>query len=127
MISVTPSTKKNKMEMVLNNDINNSNCKVNWNKLIKSAKFQKLEEYSILYCQKNNISCDNFLKIFNMLKNKLNQGRLTNNKDVIYDTENQIIINIPAIQYNEKNNTFMLKREERRKNTLKSLTPSKKN
>lgn len=116
----------NNMDMVLNEDISAS-VKPNWNKLIRTEKLSKLKLYSTSYCEKNNIDTSKSNKLITLFKNKLNQGRLTNNKDIIYDSETQKIVDIPLLQYNSKTNAFILKRSEKRKSTLKSLTPSKKN
>ena len=124
--TIDNNKKLNAMDVVLNEDIMAS-AKPNWTKLMRSDKLSKLKQYSMKYCETNNIDASKSNKLFQMFKNKLNQGRLANNKDIIYDIETQVITNIPLLQYNSKTNAFILKRSEKRKNTLRSLTPAKKN
>jgi len=111
------------------------NKKENWNKLDKTAKLSRLNSFSLTYCQKNQLIGENdlgdpenaeivkTLRIF--LKTKLNQKRLVTTKDVVYDVDKQSITSIPCLVYT--NDTFVLKRNDKRTSTVKSLTPTKKN
>jgi hypothetical protein len=109
------------LEKMLNAEIT-LNKKEPWNKLDKTRKLNRLNTYAKVYCNNNNIENVNKLQTF--LRNKLNQKRLLNCKEVIYDTIKQQITDIPSLIYT--NNTFVLKRYEKRHPTTKSLTPSKK-
>jgi hypothetical protein len=100
------------------------NKKESWNKLDKTIKLKKLNDYAIIYCKNNNYEhITTKLSVF--FKTKLNQRRLTTNKDVIYDIEKMVITDIPNLEY--INDMFVLKRNDKRHSTMKSLTPTKKN
>jgi hypothetical protein len=124
----------NDIDQLLSEEIK-LNKKENWNKLDKTAKITRLNNFALSYCQKNQLIIDNeiltpdsaeivkTLRVF--LKSKLNQKRLLTTKDVIYDVDKQSISSIPCLVY--VNNTFVLKRNDKRTSTVKSLTPTKKN
>ena len=96
----------------------------NWNKMDKTFKIKKLNDYAESYCNKNNYP-DNCLKNLKLLlKSNLDKKRLLSNKEVEYDKEVQEIINIPNLIY--KNKRFSIERGEKRISTIKSLAPSKK-
>ena len=111
----------NELEKMLESEMT-LNKKETWTKLDKTMKLTKLQLYSVEYCKKNELDLSSKLTLF--LKIKINQKRLLSNKEVNYDVVNQKIVDIPNLIYT--NNTFVLKRSEKRKSTLKSLTPSKK-
>ena len=101
------------------------NKKETWNKLDKTIKLKKLGEYAINYCKKQNFDEHVCEQLKEFLKQKLNQRRLTTNKDVIYDVEKMQIVDIPNLIY--INDNFILNRNDKRHSTVKSLTPTKKN
>lgn len=114
----------NEITQVLEHEIK-LNKKETWNKLDKTVKLRKLNDYATAYCTKNNLP-DNLvpvLKVF--LKTKLNQKRLSTNKDVCYDINKMVLTDISDLIF--VNETFILKRNEKRHSTVKSLTPTKKN
>jgi hypothetical protein len=101
------------------------NKKENWNKLDKTIKLKKLNDFAISYCKKHNYAEDICATLRDFLKQKLNQRRLTTNKDLLYDAEKMHIVDIPTLVY--INDTFILNRNDKRHSTVKSLTPTKKN
>ena len=114
----------NEITQVLEEEIK-LNKKEGWSKLDKTVKLRKLNDYANAYCKKNNLSEDlvTILKVF--LKAKLNQKRLSTNKDVCYDINKMVLTDIPNLIF--VNDTFILQRNEKRHSTVKSLTPTKKN
>ena len=96
----------------------------NWNKMDKTFKIKKLNQYAEKFCLKHNCpeNCIKNLKI--LLKSHLDKKRLLSNKEVEYCKEEQEIINIPSLNY--KNKRFTIERSEKRISTIKSLAPSKK-
>ena len=112
----------NKLEEMLNNEIK-LNKKETWSKLDKTMKISKFNIFANEYCKNNNLNDDEVNKLQLFLKNKLNQRRLMTNKEVNYDIDKQIILLIPNLIYND--NQFILKRNDKRRSTVKSLTPSK--
>ena len=113
----------NEIAQFLEHDIK-LNKKETWNKLDKTIKLKKLNEFAVSYCKKHCYEKDVTQKLTVFLKQKLNQRRLTTNKDVVYDIEKMQITDIPNLVY--VNNTFILNRNDKRHSTVKSLTPTKK-
>lgn len=99
------------------------NKKESWNKLDKTVKLSKLADYAKYYVMKYELDESLISKLSLFLKSKLNQKRLTTNKDVIYDIEKMILTDIPNLVY--VNETFVLERNDKRTSTVKSLTPTK--
>jgi hypothetical protein len=61
------------------------------------------------------------------LKDSLDKKKLSRVKDVIYDKENGVVKEIPALLYTKSNKHFTLKNIDKRVSTLKSLAPKKGN
>jgi len=115
----------NEISMLLDQEIK-LNKKETWNKLDKTMKLKRLNEYAGVFCKKNNIDDEiKIKKLKEFLKQKLNQRRFNTTKEVVYDMEKSIIINIPNLIY--VNNIFILERHDNRHSTVKCLTPTKKN
>jgi hypothetical protein len=96
----------------------------NWNKMDKTFKIKKLNQYAEKFCLKHNCpeNCIKNLKL--LLKNHLDKKRLLSNKEVEYSKEEQEITNIPSLNY--KNKRFTIDRNDKRVSTIKSLAPAKK-
>lgn len=101
------------------------NKRETWSKLDKTIKLKKLNDFAMSYCKKHNYDDSICASLSDFLKSKLNQRRLVTNKEVQYDQEKMILIDIPNLVY--ENNTFVLTRHDKRSSTAKSLTPHKKN
>jgi hypothetical protein len=112
----------NEITQVLEDEIK-LNKKESWNKLDKTVKLSKLADYADYYVSKHSLSETLISKLSIFLKSKLNQKRLTTNKDVIYDVEKMMLVDIPNLLY--VNETFVLERNNKRVSTVKSLTPTK--
>jgi hypothetical protein len=115
----------NELAMILDEEIK-LNKKEPWNKLDKTMKLKRLNEYADTFCKKVDIHDEvKIKKLKEFLKQKLNQRRFNTNKDVNYDTEKMVITNIPNLVYED--NIFILGRNDNRHSTVKCLTPTKKN
>lgn len=115
----------NEIEEFLSNEIT-LNKKENWSKLDKTTRISRLNDFAIIYCEKNKLRSEEILtKLQDFLKTKLNQRRLISTKDVVYDLDRQVIASIPNLVF--VNDNFVLNRNDKRTSTVKSLTPSKKN
>ena len=114
----------NDLSMLLDQEIK-LNKKETWNKMDKTMKLKRLNEYAIYFCDKLNIDdAVKVRKLKDFLKQKLNQRRFNTNKDIDYDVEKTTITNIPNLVY--ENNVFILGRNDNRHSTVKCLTPKKK-
>jgi|MDSZ01.3.fsa_nt_gb hypothetical protein len=96
----------------------------NWNKMDKTFKIKKLNQYAEKYCLKHNCpeNCVKNLKL--LFKSHLDKKRLVSNKEVEYCKDTQEIISIPSLNY--KNKRFTIERNDKRISTVKSLAPLKK-
>lgn len=101
------------------------NKKESWAKLDKTLKLKKIMDYATVYCKNNGLSQEKCQTLQVFLKNKLNQRRLLTTKEIVYDINKMTITEIPGLF--TEDGIFLLKRNEKRNSTVKSLTPTKKN
>lgn len=106
-----------------NEKVNNVNEP--WCKLNKTIKTKKLQDYVEIYKKLNNLSDEEGELLVIFLKDCMDRKKLQRVKDVIYDKENGIIKEIPALHYVKSNKHFTLKNIDKRVSTLKSLAPKK--
>jgi hypothetical protein len=103
----------------------NYNSNEPWCKLNKTIKYKKLLEFTEIYTKNKNLNEDETKILTLFLKDSLDKKKLLKVKDVIYDKENGIIKEIPALTYTKANKHFTLKNIDKRVSTLKSLAPKK--
>lgn len=113
---------ENTMNQLLSKETLNHQKEV-WTKLTKTSKISKLQEYAVLYSQNNKVD---FNDLFTFLSSCIDRKKLLKNSEVIYDVDEQKIINIPNLSFISKTKKYTLKRPEKRQSTLKSLTNKKK-
>ena len=101
------------------------NKKQHWSKLSKLSKKNKILDYSIEYSKKHNLNEKEIAELKTFLLKSLERKKLQRVKDVIYDVENQVIINIPTLTINKQTNKYTLKNLDKKVSTLKSLAPRK--
>ena len=101
------------------------NKKQHWSKLSKLTKKNKILDYCIEYSKKHNLNEKEILQLKTFLLKSLDRKKLQRVKDVIYDVENQVIINIPTLTINKQTNKYTLKNLDKKVSTLKSLAPRK--
>ena len=102
------------------------NSKKPWNKLEKSSKLKKLNEFVLVYSKENNLSSKKSNELKDYLFVALERKKLQRTKDITYDTSSGKIKNIPGLDLNKKTNKFTLKRVDRKTSTLKNLQPKRK-
>lgn len=107
------------------------NKKEPWNKLDKTVKVQKINNYvDNCIMDKFSLSDAEVTNVKQYLIQSLDRIKLQRAKDVDYNKESGEIKGIPSFGFNQKTRKFTLKRCEKRVSTLKSLTApsnSKKN
>lgn len=103
---------------------NESNSRVTWNKLDKTVKLKKMNDYVNEYQEENHLTDEQANELKFILKDKINHKQLQKTKDVIYDSEQGIIKNIPMLAYNPETKQFIFRME--RASPLNSLTPKNK-
>jgi hypothetical protein len=108
------------LENEKNNNVNDPWCKLN-----KPVKTKKLQEFVAKYKEDNKLNDDECEILFSFLKDCIDRKKLQRVKDVVYDKENGIIKEIPALHYIKTSKHFTLKNIDKRLSTLKSLAPKK--
>ena len=101
------------------------NKKQHWSKLSKLSKKNKILDYCEEYSKKNKLSEEETIQLREFLIKSLERKKLQRVKDVIYDVETQVIINIPTLSINKQTNKYTLKNLDKKVSTLKSLAPRK--
>ena len=101
---------------------------VAWNKLNNTIKRQKIDVYVDEFSQKNNLSNDDKKLLLDSILKYLNKNMLNKAKDVSYDKEKGVILDIPILEYNHSNKRYtlrkiskalhLLKREKKLKNLI---------
>lgn len=123
-VKSTSSNDLSNLDKFLENEKNN-NINEPWCKLNKTIKTKKLQEYVEIYKQQNNLNDEESSILFSFLKDCIDRKKLQRVKDVVYNKENGIITEIPALCYIKSNKHFTLKNIDKRVSTLKSLAPKK--
>ena len=123
--------KLNKVHEILEKE-KQMNKKEAWNKLDKTVKLIKLNEFAdhfVLSDEASSICLNNpIARNSNMLKqflsDCLNKGKFQKAKDVVYNKESGKITSIPALSFNNVNKAYTLRIvDPKRVSTLKSLAP----
>uniref|UniRef100_A0A6C0C012 Uncharacterized protein n=1 Tax=viral metagenome TaxID=1070528 RepID=A0A6C0C012_9ZZZZ len=98
------------------------NKKEPWNKLDKTLKIKKINEFvdNIVKCQYE-LEDNEIATLKSYLSRSLDLIKLSRVKDVEYVKDKGEIKNIPSLAFNPKTRTFTLKRCDKRVSTLKSL------
>ena len=94
-----------------------------WNKLEKTFKSNKLNEFVDKVGETNNFSKDTSAALKIVLREKLNRKQLQKSKDVVYDLVAGEITNIPCLLFSE--NAFSFKQTDAA-SPLTSLAPKNK-
>lgn len=113
------------LDLLLDNE-NEKSKKESWNRLDKSAKMEKINQYiqKIAPSHKLNASEKETLKTY--LSTNLDKKVLQRNKDVVYVKESGILESIPTLHFNNTTRKFTL-RKQNQQSALKSLGPTRKN
>jgi hypothetical protein len=112
------------LDKFLENEKNN-NVNEPWCKLNKTVKTKKLQDFVDNYKKENNLTNEECELLLTFLKDCLDRKKLQRVKDVVYDKENGIVKEIPALFYMKTTKHFTLKNIDKRVSTLKSLAPKK--
>ncbi len=112
------------LDKFLENEKNN-NMYEPWCKLNKTIKSKLLGDYVELYKTENHLTNEETQLLLTFLRDCLDRKKLQRVKDVVYDKENGLIKDIPALCYVKGSRHFTLKNVDKRISTLKSLAPKK--
>jgi uncharacterized protein YicC (UPF0701 family) len=101
-----------------------------WSKLDKVNKLKKLNAFiDTEYKERHNLSKDEVAALKTYVKLNLDRKRLSKTRDVVYDKEEEVIKDIPNLQYRDGEtiqHRFTLKAVDKINSTLKNMTPKKK-
>jgi len=101
------STDLSQVELFLENEKKNNRSEP-WNKLDKTTKYKKIEEFAICYAEKNNIPDSSELVTF--LKDAIDKKKIYKVKDIVYDKNESLIKEIPGLVFlNLETKKFTLK------------------
>jgi hypothetical protein len=103
----------------------NQNKKETWNKLDKSIKMTKINEYIKILIEKHELDNSEIKTLKDFLSVNLDKKYLQRNKDVIYTKESGKLENIPTLHFNNSTRKFSLKKQLQL-STTKSLGPTRK-
>ena len=103
------------------------NKKEAWNKLDKSVKMDKINEYIETLTKKHKLTISEITNLKTYLSLSLDKKSLYKNKDVIYTKESGKLENIPTLHFNNTTRKFTLKRLQQHVSTAKCLGPKRKN
>lgn len=96
-----------------------------WSKLSKASKLKKLSSYAHIYSKKHKLNKEDSNKLQNYLLEALDRRKLQKMKDVLYDIDEGIIIDIPKLIFLKDKRKFTIKRDKK-SNTLQNLAPKTK-
>jgi len=113
------------LDILLDNECT-LNKKEGWNKLDKSIKMDKINEYIELLTIKHKLTYDEKESLQTYLSMSLDNKKLYKNKEVTYIKETGKLDNIPILYFNNNTRKFSLKKTQVQ-STTKSLGPTRKN
>jgi len=99
--------------------------KESWNKLDKSAKMVKINEYIKKLTVQHKLSAAEIKGLKEYLSTNLDKKNLQKNKDVAYVKESGVLEGIPNLHFNNTTRKFTIKRQVQ-PSALRSLGPTRK-
>ena len=96
-----------------------------WNKLDKTQKSLHINKFCLKLKLEYNLSQDEFNETLKYLNKCIERKFLNKAKDIIYDKENNQIINIPNFIFLNDTRKFYLKKDDKHVSTVKSLSDKK--
>ena len=102
-----------------------ANKKETWSKLDKTQKIKHLNKYADTLQDKDNLTDTELLTLKKYIIRCLDRKCLLKTKELLYDKDNNKIINIPYLHFNEKERNYILKKDDKHVSTIKSLPGAK--
>lgn len=115
----------NNIEFFLNKEKDQNKNKP-WNKIGKTKKIKIINNFIKSYTKKHKLDKNKSVSLKTFLHNCVERKKLQKIKDVNYNKEKEVIIDIPNLNYSEKTNKFYIKKSEKKMSTLKHLAPKSK-
>lgn len=112
------------LDLILDTE-NEKSKRESWNRLDKSAKMNKINEYIKKITPEHKLTREESESLKTYLSQNLDKKALQRNKDVIYTKESGVLENIPTLHFNNATRKFTL-RKQSQPSALKSLGPTRK-
>jgi hypothetical protein len=96
-----------------------------WNKLDNISKKQVLQSYADKYGLDNNLTGNEIVKLKSFFNDAIQKNKLKKTKEVQYNKDTRIVLNIPSLVFNATNRSFTLRNTDKRVSTLKYMTPKR--
>jgi len=107
-------------------DESNANRSETWTKLNKTQKLLRLNNYVETSLKtKYNLSNDEVIHTKNYLQKTIERKNLSKAKEIVYNKEENFIINIPFFTFIEDTRIFILKKDDKHISTVKCLPQDK--
>jgi hypothetical protein len=113
------------LDLILDNETEKSK-KETWNRLDKSAKMNKINQYIEKITPTHKLSDEEIKSLKSYLSTNLDKKALQRNKDVVYVKESGVLESIPNLHFNNSTRKFTLRRQTNT-SALKTLGPTRKN
>ena len=96
-----------------------------WNKLDNISKKQVLQSYADKYGLDNNLTGNEILHLKSFFNDAIQKNKLKKTKEVQYNKDTRIVLNIPSLFFNTTSRAFTLRNTDKRVSTLKTMTPKR--
>ena len=115
------------LELLLDEE-NQQNKKETWNKLDKSIKMNKINDYIKSLTEEHTLTALEIKTLQEFFSINLDKKNLYKNKDVVYKKETGVLESIPNLHFNNTTRKFSLKKTQTATSatTSKSLGPTRK-
>ena len=102
-----------------------ANKKETWSKLDKTQKIKHLNMYAESLKEVDNLNKDEIINLKKYFVRCLDRKCLLKTKEVIYDKDNNKILNVPFLFFNEETRSYILRKDDKHVSTIKSLPTGK--
>ena len=92
-----------------------------WNKLSKTEKLNKINLFLDVKKEEYKLNESELLEAKNYLVDCIDKKKIIKNNDVIYNKETGVLENIVNLHFNNNNRNFVIKKTDKKSNTLKGL------
>ncbi len=96
-----------------------------WSKLGKASKLRKISAFVTQYTSEQGLTNKQAIVLHRYLNACLEKKKLQRVKDVVYDSVAGKISSIPGLTMNKTANKFTLRRQDKKRSTLKGLAPKR--
>ena len=96
-----------------------------WSRLERSTCISKLNDYAETYGENNDMSEKEVSSLKKYLFDALNRKKFTKVKDILFDKEKQVILNIHSLTFNKTTRKFTLRRSDRKSSSSAALGPGR--